>query len=167
VGFVYLNEFGWANIKEDKKSYCTKLTVNKQKSSFCILQILPPRLIWRRHKHQQSQHQQEALSLQRMKIFTFILSFYILFLSAVPCCAFDNCKDEAQRTQKANQHEHNDGCKNCSPFNQCGNCVGFTFSSNAFQVHKPQQLTQQKSSVITQSITSKYFSSFWQPPRLS
>jgi len=102
-----------------------------------------------------------------MKILAFIFSFYILFLSTVPCCAFDNCKDEAQQTQTADGHKHHDGCKNCSPFNQCGNCVGFTFSPNAFQVDKPQQLNQQKSSVKTQSILSKYFSSFWQPPRLS
>jgi hypothetical protein len=99
-----------------------------------------------------------------VKIFAFIFSFYILFLSTVPCCALDNCKDETQ--QASNKHEHSEGCKNCSPFNQCGNCAGFVFSLNTFQINKPKQLIRQTFSNSIQSSLPLFSSSFWQPPRL-
>jgi hypothetical protein len=101
-----------------------------------------------------------------VKNFTFIFSFYILFLSTVPCCAVYNCNDEAQETKAAGKHEHNDSCKNCSPFALCGNCVGFTLIANNFQVGTPQQLTQQTFPGCTQSYLTLYISSVWQPPRL-
>jgi len=99
-----------------------------------------------------------------VKIFAFIFSFYILFLSTVPCCAPDNCKDETHQIN--NKHNHNDDCKNCSPFNQCGNCVGFAFSLNAFQINKPSQLIQQTFSNVVQYNLPQFSSLFWQPPRL-
>jgi hypothetical protein len=101
-----------------------------------------------------------------VKAFTILFAFYILFLAAVPCCALDNCRDEAQQTQTIPNHEHNDGCKNCSPFNLCGNCAGFTFSVNLLQIDKPQQLIQQTFRGDIQSYFPKYISSFWQPPKL-
>jgi len=101
-----------------------------------------------------------------VKIFTFIFCLYILLLSTVPCCAIDNCKDKTPQTQKAGTDKHNDDCKNCSPFNQCGNCTGFSFSLNIVQLQINQQLTQQAFPVYTQSYFNHYISSFWQPPRL-
>ncbi|MBN8701273.1 MAG: hypothetical protein J0L54_16820 [Chitinophagales bacterium] len=101
-----------------------------------------------------------------VKLFTFIFSFYILFLSTVPCCAVDNCNDDVQQSQTSDRHEHNDGCKNCSPFTLCGNCAGFTFIANSLQVDTPQQFTQQTFSGYIQSYLPQYVSSFWQPPRL-
>jgi len=100
-----------------------------------------------------------------VKIFAFIFSFYILLLSTVPCCALDNCMDQTHQTNHS--HEHNSGCENCSPFNQCGNCVGFAFSPDVFQMQKPQQFMQQPFSASIQSVLPQFFSSFWQPPRLS
>jgi hypothetical protein len=38
-----------------------------------------------------------------MKVFAFILSAYLLFLFAVPCCTFDNCPED-KIAQEAN-HE--------------------------------------------------------------
>ena len=111
-------------------------------------------------------HLETRLIFATVKLFTFIFSFYILFLSTVPCCAVDNCNDETQQSQTADKHEHNDGCKNCSPFTLCGNCVGFTFIATSFQVDTPQQLTQQTFSGYIQSYLPQYISSFWQPPRL-
>jgi hypothetical protein len=99
-----------------------------------------------------------------VKIFAFIFSFYILFLSTVPCCALDNCKNETHQIN--NKHNNNDGCKNCSPFNQCGNCAGFAFSLDVFRIDKPSQLIQQTFSNTIQHNLPQFFSSFWQPPRL-
>jgi len=101
-----------------------------------------------------------------VKIFTFIFSCYILLLSTVPCCTVDNCNDETLQSQTAGKHDHNDGCKNCSPFTLCGNCVGFTITANSFQVDTPLQLIQQTFSGYIQSYLPQYISSFWQPPRL-
>jgi hypothetical protein len=102
-----------------------------------------------------------------VKIFISIFALYILFLSTIPCCALDNCQDETSITQKSNQHEHSDGCKNCSPFNQCDNCIGFAFSSKIIQIDTPQQFSQQIFSGCTQFYLPEYVSSFWQPPKLS
>jgi hypothetical protein len=107
-----------------------------------------------------------GLTFAIVKIFTFIFAFYLLFLSAIPCCALDNCRDEAQLTQMPQKHEHHDGCKNCSPFNQCGNCTGFTFSVNVLQIDTPQQIIKPILPVYIQSYVPTYISSFWQPPKL-
>jgi hypothetical protein len=107
-----------------------------------------------------------TLIFATVKIFAFIFAFYILFLSAVPCCAMDCCKDEAQQTQATHQHKQNDGCNHCSPFNQCGNCVGFAFSIKTFQIDTPPQQAQQIFSGFIQTYCNQYISSFWQPPRL-
>ncbi|WP_447643096.1 MULTISPECIES: DUF6660 family protein [Chitinophagaceae] len=101
-----------------------------------------------------------------MRIFAFIFSFYILFLSAVPCCAIDSCRNEMQQTQKHHKHEHDDSCKNCSPFNQCGNCPGFTFTATFFRIGTLQLFTLQYFSGYNQSYHSYYISFFWQPPKI-
>jgi hypothetical protein len=101
-----------------------------------------------------------------VKLFSLIFAFYILLLSAVPCCAVGNCNDEIGQTQSGTTHKHNDDCKNCSPFALCGNCLGFAISTTIFQVDIPQQLTRQFFPGYKQSYLPQYISSFWQPPKL-
>jgi hypothetical protein len=101
-----------------------------------------------------------------VKVFAFICSIYILLLSTAPCCAFENCKDETKQAQKSDRHENNGGCKNCSPFNQCGDCNGFTLTAGSMQVDTPQPLVQQVFPGYIHSFLPQYISSFWKPPRL-
>jgi len=91
----------------------------------------------------------------------------MLFLSAVPCCSTDDCDDEIRQEQTGGNHEHNDDCKNCSPFALCENCVGFAFTVNIFQVDAPKMLIDKISSDFVQLYFPQYTTSFWQPPKLS
>ena len=106
------------------------------------------------------------LTFAFVKLFSIIFLVYILLLSTVPCCAFDFCNDELQENQTTDKHEHDDDCKNCSPFAVCSNCVGFTVLINAFRIERPQQMIEQTFTVYTQSYLPPYISSFWQPPKV-
>jgi hypothetical protein len=101
-----------------------------------------------------------------MKIAGFILSFYLILLAAVPCCAFDDCPDD--KTEMAAEHESgDDDCGTCSPFFSCEGCATATI---AFQ---PVPLTIEP--VTTSSVFTTYIQialpkvdyDFWQPPKLS
>ena len=100
-----------------------------------------------------------------MKIVAYILSFYLLFLAAVPCCAFDTCKEKAVN-ERNNDAEKNNDCKNCSPFATCGNCMGFTIATESFRADIIKPLAERVFSDPVQGYFPQYICSFWQPPRL-
>ena len=101
-----------------------------------------------------------------MKVFAFILSAYLLFLFAVPCCTFDNCSEE-KKSQETNHENNNGDCGNCSPFFTCTGCSGFTVSAennypeivSSFSVH-------QYAGYIVSAIPEVHYD-FWQPPKLA
>jgi hypothetical protein len=108
-----------------------------------------------------------GLIFASVKLFTFIFSFYILYLSTVPCCTNDTCNDNDRQTQSTDTPtRHDDNCNNCSPFAICGNCSGFTFTNKLFQVETPEQLTHQTFTDYMQLNFPQYISSFWQPPKI-
>ena len=102
---------------------------------------------------------------QNMKVITFILSAYLLFLFAVPCCSFDNCSEE--KTTQAQEHQKRDGdCGNCSPFFTCTGCSGFTITPS----EKSSELIsfsfdKQYADYIVSSIPETDHD-FWQPPKI-
>jgi len=100
-----------------------------------------------------------------MKVFAFILSAYLLFLFAIPCCTFDNCPED-KIVQEAN-HEKGDGdCGSCSPFFTCTGCSGFTVSFEITNLEiAPAFSAQQYSGYILSSIPEVHYD-FWQPPKL-
>ena len=100
-----------------------------------------------------------------MKVVAFILSAYLLFLFAVPCCAFDNCPED-KTAQEAN-HEKGDGdCGTCSPFFTCTGCSGFTVSFEITNLEiAPPVSGQQYTGYILSSIPDVHYD-FWQPPKL-
>jgi Family of unknown function (DUF6660) len=100
-----------------------------------------------------------------MKVVAFILSAYLLFLFAIPCCAFDNCPED-KTAQEAN-HEKGDGdCGSCSPFFTCTGCSGFTvsFDNNCVEI-VPPFTSHQYAGFILSSIPDVHYD-FWQPPKL-
>ncbi|MEO9004698.1 MAG: DUF6660 family protein [Ginsengibacter sp.] len=101
-----------------------------------------------------------------MKIFALLFSLYILALALVPCCAVADCQDEAPISQKADSRQHNDACQNCSPFNQCGNCVGFTLTGSDIPMDRSVHAAALTFFHSAQHYSAKFISSFWQPPRL-
>ncbi len=100
-----------------------------------------------------------------MKVLAFILSAYLLFLFAVPCCSFDNCPED--KMEQTADHKKGDGdCGNCSPFFTCTGCSGFTASveSSSFEISNtifPRHYT----GFILSSIPDVHYD-FWQPPKL-
>ena len=101
-----------------------------------------------------------------MKIFAFLFSLYIFALASVPCCAIAQCQDDATSSQKASNSRQHDGCQNCSPFNQCGNCVGFTLTGASTPVGRLPHAVEVIFSNSGQYLLTQYVSSFWQPPKL-
>lgn len=103
-----------------------------------------------------------------LKIFAFIFCVYILVLSAVPCCAVDECNEEIpQQSHAADTGGQDDnGWDNCSPFSQCGNCAGFTFQTGNGLLSATPALVQQKFTGYIQLYFPQYTASFWQPPRI-
>ncbi|MEO6870055.1 MAG: DUF6660 family protein [Ginsengibacter sp.] len=101
-----------------------------------------------------------------MKIFALLFSLYIFALALVPCCAMAQCRDDATFSQKSNNSQQHDGCQNCSPFNQCGNCVGFTITGASIRVDRLPHAEEVAFSNSGQYLLTQYVSSFWQPPKL-
>jgi len=99
-----------------------------------------------------------------MKVIAFILSAYLVFLFAVPCCSFDNCPEEIEMQQANHQNEDAD-CGSCSPFFTCTSCSGFTVSP----VLNPELIiffsNNQYSAYIVSSMPDVDYD-FWQPPKI-
>ena len=100
-----------------------------------------------------------------MKVFAFILSAYLLFLFAIPCCTFDNCPED-KIAQEAN-HEKGDGdCGSCSPFFTCTGCSGFTVTAEVINSELISFFSNnQYPGYIVSSIPEVNYD-FWQPPKL-
>ena len=101
-----------------------------------------------------------------MKVIAFILSAYLLFLFAIPCCAFDDCPED--KTAQETNHEKGDGdCGTCSPFFTCTGCSGFTVSLETTNLELiPAFSGQQYAGYILCSIPDVHYD-FWQPPKLA
>ena len=95
-----------------------------------------------------------------------ILSFYLILLAAVPCCAVDNCPED--KTEQAAEHEKgDDDCGNCSPFFSCEGCATATV---AYQPAEFEFTAKKMLPVYTgynQSSLPEVQLDFWQPPKLS
>ena len=100
-----------------------------------------------------------------MKCAGYILAFYLILLSAVPCCTFDSCPDD--KTEQANTHEPgNDDCGNCSPFFSCEGCATATIAFEPAELKiTPIIISSVYTAYIQSSLPSIEYD-FWQPPKL-
>lgn len=102
-----------------------------------------------------------------MKGMAYILAFYLVLLSVVPCCAFDSCPDEKAATGQAADHQSEDEhCGNCSPFFNCESCAFISIHEDPVAYTVPSPVIKR---VYTQFITPflpDTHQGFWQPPRL-
>src|SRR5215510_2162641 len=100
-----------------------------------------------------------------MKVIAFILSAYLLFLFAVPCCSFDNCPEE--KTAQTHEHEKGDGdCGSCSPFFTCTGCSGFTVTVYEINSVLPAFFSGNHYADYIVSPTVEADHDFWQPPKI-
>ena len=100
-----------------------------------------------------------------MKFTSFILAFYLILLSAVPCCAFDDCPDD--KTELAANHENGDeDCGNCSPFFSCEGCAIAAIVYHLAQFESSSLQVSPVYSAYMQLSLPQFDYDFWQPPKL-
>ena len=109
------------------------------------------------------------ISLHPLKLLSYILAFYIILLSAVPCCAFDSCPDDkTEVAATAEKHENGDeDCGNCSPFFSCEGCATATVNVEhvQFEIATTKLLPLYTGYIQPFIPTVDY--EVWQPPKLS
>jgi hypothetical protein len=104
-------------------------------------------------------------SFTRMKICGYILAFYLILLSIVPCCLFDDCRD--YKTEHTSHNESgNKDCGNCSPFFNCEGCATATIACQpgSFEL-SPLHVASVYSLYIEETLPGVDYD-FWQPPKL-
>ncbi len=100
-----------------------------------------------------------------MKLSGYILAFYLLFLSVVPCCAFDDCPDD--KTEQSSKHENGDeDCGSCSPFFSCEGCATGTISYQPIEFDFSIQPVLSVHATYLQTRLSQVKYDFWQPPKI-
>ena len=99
-----------------------------------------------------------------MKVIAFILSAYLLFLFAVPCCTFDNCPEDKIALQT--EHKEDDDCGSCSPFFTCTGCSGFTVTADELNGELISFFSNNQYSCFIVSSMPEINYDFWQPPKL-
>lgn len=105
-----------------------------------------------------------------MKWFVWLFSFYVLFLSCVPCTAEDDCcMDEIRTTQtsknESKNEQHKPSCP-CSPFFACSTCHGVIPSSINVQFSKIAIPVSKLHFFYTEQDLLDFPPAIWQPPRL-
>jgi hypothetical protein len=107
-----------------------------------------------------------------MKIWGYILAFYLILLSVVPCCSFDDYPEDktdlsAGAEQTTNHEAGDEDCGSCSPFFSCDGCATATVD---FQPTNFDLVSLQDSPVYTSYLEislPRVDYDFWQPPKLS
>ena len=106
-----------------------------------------------------------------MRVLAAILSIYVLLLTAVPCCLYDNCEKEktalAGKQPKHDDEQGNkDGCGTCSPFfcHSCSGCIIATFNYEPTLVKEPANRVY---NTVIAVFTPQYTPFLWQPPDIS
>jgi len=100
-----------------------------------------------------------------VKVLAFILSAYLVFLFAVPCCTFDNCAEDKIALQTDHEN-NNEDCGSCSPFFTCTGCSGFTVTADEINAEIISFFSNnQYPGYIVLSIPEINYD-FWQPPKL-
>lgn len=104
-----------------------------------------------------------------MKIVCFILSFYVFSLSVVPCCSDDHCDDEiiAENTDTHSQEPKEEGdCNACSPFLNCGTCIGFVFTNLQYDIAEFPLVEDQFITGYKPPFSDDFIDKIWQPPKI-
>ena len=101
-----------------------------------------------------------------MKIAGTILAFYLILLAAVPCCAFDDCRDD--KAELATAHENgDDDCGNCSPFFSCEGCATATIACEHVSMDIAAVEISPVYTAYIQTDLPQVDYDFWQPPKIA
>lgn len=106
-----------------------------------------------------------------MKTLSFILSLYVFSLSVVPCCSDDNCIDDEIIMENVDNHSQEPAeegdCNACSPFLDCGTCIGFVFINLQIDIDKIPAVDDQFVPIYKPQFSDDFFDKIWQPPKIS
>lgn len=91
------------------------------------------------------------------------LSFFILLLTVVPCCAEESCGDEPITEQTTNDAET---CDLCPPFVTCGSCPGGATPSASLMITNALAEERNVPFPVSEFIEESSGCKIWQPPRL-
>lgn len=102
-----------------------------------------------------------------MRFFCFILSVYIIGLTAIPCIDKPLHKHVEKSEIAGKTHHHHDDGDDCSPFCTCNCCATMVIQQDVF-VHFDQfaLLQEFKMPEYVSAFTSSYLNSIWQPPQV-
>jgi hypothetical protein len=105
-----------------------------------------------------------------MKFLFFILSFFLLYLSCLPCSDSTeaNAKSEVKISVSTNQQEHSNSNEACTPFCNCSCCAASAFYSPLNKVQDAKIVFQpEKFPLYNESFNSEVSYSIWQPPKIA
>ena len=108
-----------------------------------------------------------CVNLPIVRLLSFILSIYILVLSAVPCCLHDSCNDDQaiENTNHPDDHNKKEGCGACSPF-FCHSCSAGCIVPEIvnYSVATIPYVPATYNSIFTSRVCSHYSGFCRQPP---
>jgi hypothetical protein len=103
-----------------------------------------------------------------MKLFSVILSFYILTLITIPCVDVqtDNSIHKNEHSGSTDNQHHHDS-NHCSPFCTCDCCVSPAIYQDNFIQFKTFILPETNILLYSVSYVSTIITIIWQPPELT
>ncbi|HPT21395.1 MAG TPA: hypothetical protein PLR88_05565 [Bacteroidales bacterium] len=103
-----------------------------------------------------------------MKFFTFILSFYILGLIAMPCADIkaDNSSHKEKMTEHSTDSRHHDH-HHCSPFCTCECCVTPVITDDTIIEFNSYNYFSKVFDAYSIAYIPNQLFLIWQPPKLS
>ena len=100
-----------------------------------------------------------------MRIVAFILSLYVLVLTAIPCV--DKPEDTALQkcVLSSKTADHQQEIDHCSPFCTCNCCASPKIQQEADVVFTSLEVQYDYFTAATPRLTSSHFTAVWQPPQ--
>jgi hypothetical protein len=123
-----------------------------------ILAIIVQFIIFYDRRHP---HHSYFFYLYFMKGVFYLLSIYILALTAMPCRDKNCCMDELTQDQGSSHKPE----APCSPFFICNTCHGFIIPESNIALQEPMTITTKMTPTISNLRLSDFSSPTWQPPK--
>ena len=101
----------------------------------------------------------------KVKLLSYIFAVYLILLSAIPCCTFDNCDGDKSTEALTKEKEEKDN-GNCSPFFSCEGCATASISTALWELDffSPPLISVFPNHLQQQLSKAEY--DFWQPPKI-
>jgi hypothetical protein len=108
-----------------------------------------------------------------VKIFSYILSIYLVVLSCLPCAdveASNFTHNLSKIETNSDNHSHDQENDACSPFcicNCCGQSVLSYVPTVVFNFQTSIEEIETLNSIYKSNLYSNFFGSIWQPPQIA